>query len=652
MQRFVAALVAALSIGAFLCLLGIPIFVASRQRRRSRYRIMLQGQTAEAVVTKVLPHKRSDRCRVCFSFQPDVTGATLDGRQESSLTAVSSLGLAEGSRVRVHYLTGQAQYAFIEALVVAERILAARRAAAGRPPETSPPEVHFITYTPPVRGTPVANAFRWSGDGDITVTTDVVRFTACRARPFWIAKVIEQEFARSDIRNVEVFERGVRCEVVQGYQKPRALQFWALNAQEATAIGASLPDSKTSTFAPHLAERAAFNARLLEVSPHAPVTPALIGINVVMFLIAAALGGGIFVPNPEVMIRLGSDYTPLTAAAESWRLLTSTFLHFGILHLAFNMWALWVNGVVAERLYGSSRYLTLYLVAGVAGSITSFLWHPFVNGAGASGAIFGVVGALLAYFLRSDSGIPASVLKPQRNAAAIFIVVSLLNAARVRGVDNAAHLGGVVAGFVMGWLLSRPLDVKRDEKDWTAQWVQALAVVGGVLIVGYFVGSGQWHPRVIQDASGRPVSFAELAPPPHTFGGVTLGMSMEELQRAKGKPLQADQYQWTYNSIDSAHDGLLEVLLTRSSDHRSPRVWGVEYLGKPDAEPPGMPNLIGFTAADVMLRYGAPAHQTSPRENYAQMYFSNGMMVWLERGKVKGYGVYVDPNALSTTKSP
>jgi membrane associated rhomboid family serine protease len=638
MQRLLATLVSAVLIGAFLCLLGIPTVAAIVQRRRDRRRIMAEGATAEALITKVIPELRSEGCRVRFSFQPEIAGARVEGMQKSTLPTLKLLGLAEGSHVQVRYLAKWPQYAFIEALAVAGRVTALKAASASEPPAQS---VYLISYVAPARASPATNAFRWTGDGDVTIGGEVVRFTAQRARPFWFPKVIEQEFPRSGISDVEVFENAVRCEITAPYQKARALQFWAVNEQEAKAIGACLPDSKTVTFVPQLAERAAFSARLLEVSPRAPVTPVLIGINVVMFVIAAALGGGIFVPNGDVLIRLGSDYTPLTASGEWWRLLTSVFLHFGIVHLAFNMWALWVNGVLAERLYGSTRYLTLYLVAGVAGSVTSFLWHPFVNGAGASGAIFGVLGALLAYFLRTDSGVPISVLKAQRNAAAIFIAYSLLNAVRVRGIDNAAHLGGLAAGFVVGWLLCRPLDAKRNEQDWTAQWVRALMVVGtGVLVVGYYLESGRWHPRVVRDSSGRPVLFAELTPPPRTFGGVRLGMTSVELLRAKGKPDKEEQGNWMYNSIDSAHDGLLDIYLIDGADRGPARVWAVLFWGKVDAEPPGLPNLLAFNRQDLVLRYGQPTSEGDGGQGSKYLYFRNGIMVWLEADKVGAYGVY------------
>ncbi|MBV8144490.1 MAG: rhomboid family intramembrane serine protease [Gammaproteobacteria bacterium] len=636
MERHLAALLPLLLLGALLsALVGIPIFVAVRQRRRDRRRILAQGNAADAAVTRIVPYGSAGRCRVYFSYQPEIAGAQRECRQDSTLEAVKALQLENGASLRVQFPPRYPQHAFSAALTTAERL-----AALPPPPgaEASPPAVYFIAFVAQQGARRTSKTFGWSGDGDITLAGEVVRFTAQRMRPFWFPKLIEQEFPRSAFGNVEVFGDAVRCEITSQSQT-RTLQFTAVNAEEARAIGARLPDTRTADFAPQLAERAEFTARLREVSPHAPVTPVLIAINVAMFLVAVALGGGILVPKGDVLIRLGSDYTPLTAAGQWWRLLTCTFLHFGLGHLAFNMWALWVNGVLAERLYGSSRFLTLYLFAGVAGSVASFLWHPYVNGAGASGAIFGVLGALLAYFLRSDSGIPPSVLKTQRNAAAIFIVYSILNGARFRGIDNAAHLGGLAAGFVVGWLLCRPLDAKRNEQDWTVQWVNALAViVGSVLIGGYYLANGQWRPRVLHDASGRQITFAELAPPPRTFAGVTLGMTLTQLEAAKGKPLQMDSYHWTYNSIDSAHDGLVDVFIRSDADGRA-AVWAIVFWGKPEAEPPGMANLLEFSSADLTMRYGAPRFANAGGDA-RYLYFSNGIIAWMADDKVRGYGVY------------
>src|SRR6516164_9433999 len=139
MQPLVAALVPLLLLGIFL---GVPIFAAIRQRRRNRFRIVSQGTSAEALITSVVPEGKSDGCRVRFSFQPELTVAPIEGTQKSSLTAVTALGLAAGSHVRVHYLPKSPRCAFIEALVVAERVAAVKAAAAGSPPDGAPPSVY------------------------------------------------------------------------------------------------------------------------------------------------------------------------------------------------------------------------------------------------------------------------------------------------------------------------------------------------------------------------------------------------------------------------------------------------------------------------------------------------------------------------------
>src|SRR5215469_1019027 len=112
MERLVAAVVAALLIGAFLWLICIAIFAAILQRRRDRFRIISKGQTAEALITSVVPEGNSGGCRVRFSFQPEVAGPRIEGTQRSSLAALKTLGLAEGSYIRVHYLPKSPRYAF------------------------------------------------------------------------------------------------------------------------------------------------------------------------------------------------------------------------------------------------------------------------------------------------------------------------------------------------------------------------------------------------------------------------------------------------------------------------------------------------------------------------------------------------------------
>jgi rhomboid protease GluP len=187
------------------------------------------------------------------------------------------------------------------------------------------------------------------------------------------------------------------------------------------------------------------------------VTRALVGANVLIFVAMAVAGAGLLHPEALVHIAWGSNFAPLTVGGEWWRLATSTFIHFGVLHLLFNMWVLWSTGGLVERLFGHARFAAIYAVAGVVGSLASVTWNPLVNSAGASGAIFGLIGAQLAFFLRGGHGIPAEVIRAQRASILGFIAYSVIFGLTVPGIDNAAHLGGLACGFCMGWLLARPL---------------------------------------------------------------------------------------------------------------------------------------------------------------------------------------------------
>ena len=130
--------------------------------------------------------------------------------------------------------------------------------------------------------------------------------------------------------------------------------------------------------------------------------------------------------------------------------MTSQFVHFGIVHIAVNMLALAVFGPLVERLYGSVRYLLIYLVAGAAGGLASVSWHPDINSAGASGAIFGILGALLAAPLRAGDAFPLDIARSIRHWLISFLGWSLYAGFRYKGIDYVAHLGGLLSGFAMG----------------------------------------------------------------------------------------------------------------------------------------------------------------------------------------------------------
>ena len=620
----------------FGALIGISLLVAWRQVRRDRRKIMAEGVTGQAMITKIAPKSQAGRCAIYFSFQPGAGYPAVQGKQLTTQAAIDKLGLMVGSTVQVRYLPKWPKYGFIDALTLAERNLPREpsdSSAIPQLPESS--SLFYVSYAP-------ANRFRWFGSGDVVIAGSKVRFTAQQRRPFWFPKTVERDVEFDSIVNVERFDATVRLEIIEPEKKSSRLQFVTVNAEAAESIAKMLPSARTGSFVPLLAEGAAFNSALTTVTPNTPVTLALIAVNVFLFLVVTALGGGLFKVDSEVMIRFGTDYTPLTLAGQWWRLLTSIFLHFGLFHVAFNMWALYVNGRVAERIFGSLRYLVIYLTAGLSGSVASLLWHPIVNGAGASGAIFGILGAMLAFFLKREGGVPASVIKAQLTSVSIFVAYSLLNAARYQGIDNAAHMGGLVAGFVLGFILSRPLEAGRNVKSWTMQWAAALGLVCAVsLVIAHLFATGALTPRLAHDERGNAVPLAALGPPIRSLGGIQLDMTSEAVFKEKGQPIAQDASGWVYNSVDSRHDGVLTVFFSHLSDGERRAVLAIEFTGHDQSSAPAeMPYLNSLYSADVILKYGEPVARRAAPEGTTFLWFRNGIYVVTRNDKVYRYGIF------------
>jgi rhomboid protease GluP len=172
----------------------------------------------------------------------------------------------------------------------------------------------------------------------------------------------------------------------------------------------------------------------------------LLSVNVGVFAIDAVLG---LAGQPNALLERGAMIPLLIAQGEWWRLVTAMFLHIGLLHLAFNSLALYVFGGLIESALGSARMLALYLVTGFAASVASFTFgSPGIAAAGASGAIFGMLGAWLVYNLRRRS---LSLARSNVQSALFLIGINLVFGFTVPGIDNIAHIGGLVSGFAAGF---------------------------------------------------------------------------------------------------------------------------------------------------------------------------------------------------------
>jgi len=193
----------------------------------------------------------------------------------------------------------------------------------------------------------------------------------------------------------------------------------------------------------------------------APVTWTILGVMVLAWF-ALELNGGS--NNAETLFRFGAKDGAAIADGQWWRLVTPIFLHIGFLHLFANSFALVIFGGVVERTLGARNYLTVYLAAGVFGNVASF-WAAPALGAGASGAVSGIVGAYGAYLL-VNRRLFGETGRRSLSTIGIIVAVNIVFGLVVQGVDNWAHLGGFASGFTLGWWLApRPRTFITESPD-------------------------------------------------------------------------------------------------------------------------------------------------------------------------------------------
>jgi len=225
---------------------------------------------------------------------------------------------------------------------------------------------------------------------------------------------------------------------------------------------------------------------LLEVAtPRAWATPAILGANVLVFAAMVAAGVSFWSPSIGDVFAWGGARGPNVVAGEWWRLLTANYVHFGLLHLAFNMWCLWQVGRFAERLLGNWAFVLAYTFSGIGGAIASIAHNPGGVGAGASGAVFGIFGCILGFMLVRRRTVPVRVFKPLVISIISFLGYNIYFSLTVSHVDNFAHGGGLVVGFLCGILFSRAIPVPEGgtprRRYWYALIVVALLIAGAVL---------------------------------------------------------------------------------------------------------------------------------------------------------------------------
>lgn len=312
--------------------------------------------------------------------------------------------------------------------------------------------VRYSTGEPPRSDQSLNNTFGLTGEGKLVVDRGALTFEGTRSG---FSLTGTPRIALADVANVD-YNAGNSALLIRTRDGRNYVIVWLASREDADALWALLPQEKTPEFLADQAAHERFGKAMSVLGARSLVTPAIIAINVAVFIVMLLAGADLMKPNPAVHIRFGSNFGPLTWTGQEWRLLTSAFLHFGLIHIALNMFALYQGGGLVERLFGSTRFAVIYLLSALAGSVASGWSDPLRNSAGASGAIFGVYGALLAFLAVRRVDIPPSMLKSISSSALLFCLYSLVIGAAHPLIDNACHIGGLLAGFASGVILARP----------------------------------------------------------------------------------------------------------------------------------------------------------------------------------------------------
>jgi membrane associated rhomboid family serine protease/Flp pilus assembly protein TadD len=239
------------------------------------------------------------------------------------------------------------------------------------------------------------------------------------------------------------------------------------------------------------------------------LTHVIFGATLAVYLAMSIAAGSPMDFPGAISVHFGANYGPYTLSGDWWRLVTYIFLHGGPMHIFFNMWCLWDLGRLCESLYGRWTYGAIYLITGVAGGLASVAWNPGVLSVGASGAIFGLAGALLASFYLGEFSLPRFAISATLRSLAFFVGFNVLFGAGFNffagssgGIDNACHAGGLISGLALGALIARMAPHGPALRRASVVGLVAIAVLAAGLGVRQWRGPEMRLAREFEGAGG------------------------------------------------------------------------------------------------------------------------------------------------------
>lgn len=288
-----------------------------------------------------------------------------------------------------------------------------------------------------------------------------------------------------------------------------------------------------------------FFESFLRLTPHTPITWTILAINLAAFVASLVYGVDWLHPSTDQLRRLGGNYAPWTTDGQLWRLAASMIIHGGVIHLVLTGVSLWSVGRFAERLVGHAGLAVAYIASGIAGAMSSAAWNPHVTSVGSSGAIFGLLGLILACFVRQRASIAPEVLRPLRRNTTLVVVANLaLGFSLPTTVDNAAHVGGLAAGCLLGLILAQPLTVEGVRRRTRGALVTAAA---SLVLLSFAAAALPRYPdmprelestRVVEVAAHQAAAAAIQA---RLFGQIDDRALVLRLEGEALRPLQAER---------------------------------------------------------------------------------------------------------------
>jgi membrane associated rhomboid family serine protease/outer membrane protein assembly factor BamD (BamD/ComL family) len=218
--------------------------------------------------------------------------------------------------------------------------------------------------------------------------------------------------------------------------------------------------------------------------PGIPVTKGLMAINFIVFLAMAFSGVSLGNPAGDDLFRWGANVGPLSLGSQPWRLLSANYVHGGIWHIAVNMWSLWSLGALTERIYGKFTYLLIYFACGISGCLFSIAWDPKAFNVGASGAIFGIAGALIAALYLGKLPLAQYAVQATLKNLVMVVGINLLIGAGVSSISNTSHVGGLACGLIMGAAMAGSLTAPDDKRT---IWQLGVILSGALVLFSSFI---------------------------------------------------------------------------------------------------------------------------------------------------------------------